>query len=214
MAFNKTFNKLGRLFANKRDSQGRTALYRAAKDGNINRVRELLKDSKANPNICTKKGLSPLHQAAHWGEVEIVKLLLDFGADPNCDNGKGWTPLHSAALAAGLKGRKEVIKLLLEAGADPNKDDANGWTPVHYAALWKNNDTELGRLKKKILPRIPYRHFASDEHQPDIRDLGLKKPDTTGVDEKFKVKKKPGGPNGDNNPPKNGGGNRPVVPHH
>ena len=110
-------------------------------------MRELL-ERGANPNIPNKQGLTPLHQAAYWGEVGIVGLLLRSGADPKIDNSKGWTPLHSASLAGGLCGRDKIVDMLLKAGADPMRKDKYGWVAKDYAELWKKEDPSLSRLMR------------------------------------------------------------------
>ena len=41
-------------------------------------------------------GTSPLHAAAHWGDVEVVRSLLARGADVDAVDEQGQTPLHVA----------------------------------------------------------------------------------------------------------------------
>lgn len=40
-----------------------------------------------------KKGYTPLHMAARWGNAETIYILLDAGADANTKNSLGKTPL-------------------------------------------------------------------------------------------------------------------------
>ena len=108
---------------------GWTDLHDAAYDGDVERVRKLLKKGK-NPNVKDKSGYTPLHYVAYEGHVEVVKFLLEHGADPNAQDKDGKTPLYWAASG----GHVEVVKLLLEHGADPNAKDEYGWTPLHEAA--------------------------------------------------------------------------------
>jgi ankyrin repeat protein len=49
---------------------GRTDLHSAARDGDVERVKKLL-EKGANPNARTEAGLTPLHEAASWGHVEL-----------------------------------------------------------------------------------------------------------------------------------------------
>jgi len=110
---------------------GWTDLHDAAYDGDVERVRKLLKEGK-NPNIKDEYGNTPLHIAASKGRVDVARLLLKHGADPNVQNEYGWTPLHGAA----SEGYVEVVKLLLEHGANPNAGSIHGDTPLHIAAYW------------------------------------------------------------------------------
>jgi ankyrin repeat protein len=144
---NDFFNKLsGRQ---KKADQSDSPLYKAVKEGNVEKVKRLLQQG-ADPNICDAHHLTPLHQAAYWGEKEIVELLLKHGARVDPDNGKGWTALHSAAVSGGLKNRKEIIGLLIGRGADPDKADKHGWTPKDYMLLWEVNAEAAERLKKYL----------------------------------------------------------------
>jgi len=159
--------------ANRRDDNGRTELYKAAKAGNVQKVRSCLK-SGTDPDIPNFQGLTPLHQAAYWGEVEIVKELLAAGADPHADNGRGWTPLHSAALAAGLDRRAEVIKLLVDAGCDCKAPDNYGWSAEDYMHLWiAHDDKNLEKMRKVFQDES----FLDKTQQPDMDKLGVKKDD-------------------------------------
>ena len=97
---------------------GWTDLHSAAYEGDVKRVRKLLKKG-ADPNTQSEDGDTPLHVAVSWGHVDVVKLLLEHGADPNIKNENGWTPLYRAA----SEGRVDIVKLLLEHGANPSARD-------------------------------------------------------------------------------------------
>ena len=47
-------------------------------------------------------GMTPLHWAAHWDELELVKTLLAAGANAKAENRYGVTPLHEASLVANV----------------------------------------------------------------------------------------------------------------
>ncbi|MDM5316166.1 ankyrin repeat domain-containing protein [Fictibacillus sp. b24] len=116
------------------------SLHQAAMDGKITEIEDLLK--KGNVQIdALNDGWSPLHLAAHFGHIDIVRLLLEQGADVHVKSGNNManTPLHAAA--ANMKNRQEMIGLLLSHGADINEQQSGGWTILHQAA--QHNDPEM-----------------------------------------------------------------------
>ena len=72
----------------KKDSLQRSLLYLAARNGFYNLCEILIKKG-ININDVQKDGSTPLHGAAFYGQVEIVKLLIDYGADINKRNNFG-----------------------------------------------------------------------------------------------------------------------------
>eukprot|EP00999_Lentomonas_sp_LEN2_P000865 NODE_1866_length_710_cov_80.025729_g1816_i0.p1 GENE.NODE_1866_length_710_cov_80.025729_g1816_i0~~NODE_1866_length_710_cov_80.025729_g1816_i0.p1 ORF type:complete len:203 (+),score=33.54 NODE_1866_length_710_cov_80.025729_g1816_i0:75-683(+) len=112
-----------------------TAVHRAAFLGHTECVKVLL-ESKGDPNVPNKHGVTPLHKAAHRDQLEVVKLLIGAGADVKARTLAQSTPLHDAARG----GSKAIVKLLLDKGADPRaKDfqnrfprDMTQWNEIKY----------------------------------------------------------------------------------
>ena len=77
------------------DHKNRTALHRAAGDGDLAAVRLLLL-AEANPNCRDDEGATPLHMAAWDGSPGVIRLLLNAGADPGAVDEDGITPLARA----------------------------------------------------------------------------------------------------------------------
>ncbi|KAF5563747.1 Het-eN [Fusarium phyllophilum] len=75
------------------------------------------------------RGRTPLHLAAEFGRVSIVKLLLENGAQPNRCGPLGRTPLHYAA----WHGHTAVMEALLSSGAMMCSKDWHGQTPISIA---------------------------------------------------------------------------------
>ena len=108
----------------------------AAKNGDLEKVKALL---KYNPDLVNSKnqyGDTPLHWAAGEGHKDIVALLLADKADVNATGIYGYTPLHWAAQL----GYTDVAELLLAHGANVNARDGNRDTPLFEAAEYGNTD--------------------------------------------------------------------------
>ena len=105
-------------------------IHDAARDGDLRRVKALLKD---NPNLVLATedtGATPLHMAAASGRKDVAELLLANKADVNAKANNGATPLQLAA----IEDRGDVVELLLANGAEVNAKDNNGITRLHMAA--------------------------------------------------------------------------------
>jgi len=139
-------------------------IHAAAQDGDLPKVRRLI---RADPNLVSSPGAfgaKPLHLAAAFGYQDLVEFLLASQADIEAKTVAGKTPLHWAAsegrtnvvwflLAhhaqvnardkygntplhdAALNGRKEVVELLLRNSAEVNVTNAWGWSPLHFAVV-------------------------------------------------------------------------------
>merc|ERR1719232_2138070 len=92
-------------------------------------VARLLVDSGADCDAETKAGYTPLHVAAHFGQVNMVKFLLANGVRVNVQNELGYSPLHQAA----QQGHSQIVNLLLDANASPNTVSNNGQTALSIA---------------------------------------------------------------------------------
>ncbi len=85
---------------------------------------------EADPELIDKRGddrCTPLHHAARFGYVDVVRWLLDHGADVNAVAYNGFTPLH-------MTESPEVVRLMLQKEPDLTKIDVRGQTPLQHAA--------------------------------------------------------------------------------
>eukprot|EP00079_Xenopus_tropicalis_P009830 XP_002934185.1 PREDICTED: ankyrin repeat domain-containing protein 45 isoform X2 [Xenopus tropicalis] len=64
----------------KKDFMGRNVLFPACILGRCEVVKELIKYG-ASVNSLTSRGYSPLHCAAAWGQLDMLKTLVEMGAD-------------------------------------------------------------------------------------------------------------------------------------
>ena len=95
------------------DCYGKTALYCAAREGQLAAVNCLLLQGGA-VDCRTKDRETPLSAACRNGHVAVVAALLKAGANPRMAV-DGQTPLYLAARG----GHVELVDQLLAAGADP-----------------------------------------------------------------------------------------------
>ena len=65
---------------NVKDRRGRTPFYFAC-GGRPSCVREMLKDSRAKVNEPAKIGLTPLHRAARYGSLDVIKWWIASGRE-------------------------------------------------------------------------------------------------------------------------------------
>lgn len=117
---------------NTADGEGLTTLHYASEFNKVD-VITALKDVAGDQLLVNPKckyGWTPLHCAAHHGNLDIVNLLIGMQADVAMEDRVGKTALH---MAAG-QGRIDICKALLDGGSDINACDKHGYTPVHEAA--------------------------------------------------------------------------------
>ncbi|NXX79576.1 ANK2 protein, partial [Urocolius indicus] len=89
--------------------------------------------SKVTPWCCRGarvSGFTPLHIAAHYGNVNVATLLLNRGAAVDFTARNGITPLHVAS----KRGNTNMVKLLLDRGGQIDAKTRDGLTPLHCAA--------------------------------------------------------------------------------
>ncbi|XP_052436203.1 ankyrin-3 isoform X3 [Carassius gibelio] len=87
-------------------------------------------ESKMMVNRMTESGFTPLHIAAHYGNINVATLLLNRGAAVDFMARNDITPLHVAA----KRGNGNMVKLLLDRGAKIDAKTKDGLTPLHCGA--------------------------------------------------------------------------------
>ena len=114
-------------------SNGDTALYIAAKNGQTGVVQPLL-DAGADVNAQGSEYGNALQAASRHGNEVVVKLLLDAGADVNA-LGRNF---GNALQVASCHSNEVVVKLLLDAGADINAQGGNYGNALQVASSHGN----------------------------------------------------------------------------
>lgn len=123
------------------DFTGQTPYLRASLSGDVDTMRLLLR-YKADPNIATLKGTTPLMAAAgvNWvffqtfdeGEdklLEAIRLNMKFGQKVTAENSMKVTALHGAA----NRGSDKILRFLVDNGADLQQADDQGRTALSWA---------------------------------------------------------------------------------
>ena len=107
------------------------ALSQAAKRGDVNEVRSLLR-AGVDPNARWGGGYTALMEPRAWSDesgASVAAVLLAAGADPNARDDMGWTPLMHAI----PRSSKRIIQNILDAGGDPGAADNSGLTALAHA---------------------------------------------------------------------------------
>lgn len=108
-------------------------LWRAARSGQLPRVRRLLKLGADLSYRCNEYGTTALHQAVGNSHRDVVEALLEADASVDDEDHEGKTALHFATSA-------DVVEALIMAGADVDHEDREGKTPGRLALDRQNID--------------------------------------------------------------------------
>src|SRR5262245_44073209 len=111
-------------------------IIRAAKFGDVQKVKDLLAQDGDLINARDTDGSTPLHCATWKGNKDVVAVLLTAGAEVNVHNNNehwGTTPLHAAAHA----NQAAIARMLIEHGAKLNAKDLEGRTPLFHTTFHK-----------------------------------------------------------------------------
>jgi ankyrin repeat protein len=120
-------------FINYENCYQNTPLHQAGRNSNVQIVEAL----KIAHSVRNHDGWIALHDAAHHGELENVKVFVqcDFNCVKALDKYKR-TALHEAAYAEFSSKAEEyckIVKFLLNHGSEINAQDKDGFTPLHSA---------------------------------------------------------------------------------
>ncbi|XP_037068546.1 ankyrin repeat domain-containing protein 16-like [Pollicipes pollicipes] len=77
-----------------------------------------------------KDGKRPIHEAAHFSQLECLEVLIKAGCDVNALKRADWTPL----MLASTRPDEPCVAALLGAGALPLLANKDGWTAAQLAA--------------------------------------------------------------------------------
>jgi ankyrin repeat protein len=153
-------------------------LVEAAGRGDQEAVRSLLQE-QVEVNLAYGDGMTALHWAAHWNDLEMAELLVGAGANVNAANDYGVTPLSEACtnqsdtlvtkllqndygvtpLSEACTNQSDtLVTKLLQAGADANATQWTGETVLMTCAL-----TGTVKAVKSLL------NYGADPNKRDSR---------------------------------------------
>ncbi|XP_078106674.1 ankyrin repeat and death domain-containing protein 1A [Sander vitreus] len=127
-----TMKTLGRgLNANAKNVDNRTALHYAVAGKNKEAV-QLLLQRRVKVDQKDKYGVAPIHLAAWFGSLEILKLLVQAGAEQKVENTEGLNIMHCAA----INNHTEIIEYIMNdlQMKELDKDDQSGHRAFALAA--------------------------------------------------------------------------------
>lgn len=150
------------VISDRQDSEGRTALMKAAGHGHISTAKMLLKNG-ANISLMDNSGLTALHYATHLAmknksHVPLLESLLNTSTSPSPDDCKDFdhrTPLMHLLIDGSAEG-EEAVRALLHLGADPRLRDASGTSALDMAASRSPRVTTL--LAEAIVTLVEKEH--------------------------------------------------------
>ncbi|KAF5578854.1 ankyrin repeat-containing protein [Fusarium pseudocircinatum] len=122
-----------------RDSGHRTPLCYAARSGNVDAVRLLIRRG-SNVNVETPAGQTPLTIATTHGHEKIAQILIDKGANVDQTSlyfavGLFGSMLRTTALCiAAVEGHADMVRLLLAHGADIEFENKKGEMAIFLAS--------------------------------------------------------------------------------
>jgi uncharacterized protein len=128
----------------------------AAEERDQSGIRALL-EQHADVNAPQVDGMTALHWAAHYDDLETVQRLVRAGANVKAENRYGVTPLSLAC----TNGNAAMVELLLEAGADPNTALPGGETALMTAA----RTGKIGAVKALLARGADVHHKDSHRGQ-------------------------------------------------
>lgn len=110
-------------------------LYDKIHMGDLEGVRQWLKQNPDDLNTWIGDRYAPIHVACLFGQEAILQFLLAKGAlvNINAMNESRATPLHVAANFRDEEVAERMIQVLIDNGAEMNTPQSGGLTPLHHA---------------------------------------------------------------------------------
>merc|ERR1712080_124164 len=166
---------------NPSQDNGKTVMRVAAEKGALSVVRWYLDNLEGDKNPPNKidsdvsNGRTPLHAAAQWGHLEVVKAISKVIVDKNPGDGHKYTPFHLASQNSHLP----VVKYLINFVPDVDIRLDEYWdntTPLHRTSQFGNLATVKYLIEKGADPKLKTKSgktaydYAVSKEKSDIAD--------------------------------------------
>lgn len=133
------------LSLNSTDDFGNTAFNYAAKTGNIDNLKELLKRGvKYTDNALIMASEGSFRSA---NKLDVYEYLIGLGIKPTVKGSNGENVLHNIAKK---DGQSDIIQYFISKGVDVNQQDKDGNTPFINAAGSDKNVSDIELLLTKV----------------------------------------------------------------
>lgn len=143
-------------------------IWVAAADNQIAVVESHLASGNFSANSKDPNGYTPIHAAASYGHLDLLRLLISKGGDINIQDTEGDTPLHHVE-------DLDVAKVLVEEfKADAGIKNADGLTAAQYIEQedeFPDIAAYLRQQSGELLENLPEKHAHGDVSLPDGLDL-------------------------------------------
>ncbi|MDQ7823354.1 MAG: ankyrin repeat domain-containing protein [Candidatus Eremiobacteraeota bacterium] len=141
-------------------------IFAAIKTGDLEEVKQAVRENPASPALKDKNSWTPLHIACHNGSLEIAAYLIDHGAGVNAKDRHGTTPLHRAS----EKGHRAIVELLISKGARVDAENAYGSTALKWARRGGHTEV-IAILDEALRKKSPITSFVEILPAPSQKKL-------------------------------------------
>eukprot|EP01025_Chloroclados_australasicus_P055875 TRINITY_DN6862_c0_g1_i10.p1 TRINITY_DN6862_c0_g1~~TRINITY_DN6862_c0_g1_i10.p1 ORF type:complete len:578 (+),score=56.76 TRINITY_DN6862_c0_g1_i10:127-1860(+) len=108
------------------------SVWKACAYGDIDKLRELVKEKPQTVNQPDEQGYYPMQWAALNNRVNICEYLIEMGCNVKLQDQTGQSALHWT----GVRGSLSCLEILLRNGADVDQRDQRGYAVTHVAAQY------------------------------------------------------------------------------